>query len=70
LLQNARRFADRGGGVIMVLHDLDLAVGAADKIVVMREGAIVEHVAAQALSPQMIECVFGVRPDWKLRGCA
>lgn len=37
-LQIARGHAAAGGGVLAVLHDLNLAVMAADEIVAMREG--------------------------------
>jgi iron complex transport system ATP-binding protein len=37
-MQIARDFADRGGGVIAILHDLNLTSMFADRIVVMHEG--------------------------------
>lgn len=55
-----RTYADRGGGVIAVLHDLNLASMYADSIAVMRAG----EMAAQdrvdmVLSDTLIESVFG-----------
>ncbi|MGH6763931.1 MAG: heme ABC transporter ATP-binding protein [Phyllobacterium sp.] len=40
IMQIARDFADRGGGVITILHDLNLTSMFADEVLVMREGAI------------------------------
>lgn len=41
-LQNFRELADGGAGVLMITHDIDLALLAADKIAVFYAGAIVE----------------------------
>lgn len=59
-------FARRGGGVIMVLHDLDLARQASDTILVLQQGAVVAHrAAARDLDDRLLEGVFGVEQDWK-----
>lgn len=54
VLRIARDFARAGGGVVAVLHDLNLAAGFADRLVVLAEGAVVadgppEHVLTDAL---------------------
>lgn len=40
ILQIARRFADAGGGVIAILHDLNLTSMFADQITVLKNGAV------------------------------
>lgn len=45
VMQIARDFADQGGGVVAVMHDLNLSAMFADHMVLMRDG----HVAAQGL---------------------
>jgi iron complex transport system ATP-binding protein len=40
IMQIARAFATRGGGVIAILHDLNLTSMYADRVVVMHEGCI------------------------------
>jgi len=57
----AQRFARAGGGVVAVLHDLNLAARHADRIVVICKGRVAANGApADVLTPQMIEEVFGV----------
>ena len=41
IMRIARDFAERGGGVVAILHDLNLAAMFADRIVLMRDGRIV-----------------------------
>jgi iron complex transport system ATP-binding protein len=65
VLRTVRRFAAEGGGIVMVLHDLELATSAADFVLVLKGGAVIDKVSAAALSPALIENVFGVAPDWK-----
>lgn len=43
VLRLARRFADTGGGVVAVLHDLNLTTVVADHLVLMAEGRIAAH---------------------------
>jgi iron complex transport system ATP-binding protein len=40
IMQIARAFADRGGGVIAILHDLNLTAMYADRAVIMHEGRV------------------------------
>lgn len=41
-----RGFADAGGGVLLITHDLELALRAADRVAVFRDGAVVEETDA------------------------
>lgn len=61
ILDEARRFARAGGGVVAILHDLNLAALYGDHLVVIADG----HVAAEGppqkvLTDQMIRSVFGI----------
>ncbi|MCX5478144.1 heme ABC transporter ATP-binding protein [Kaistia geumhonensis] len=60
-LAAAQRFARAGGGVVAVLHDLNLAARHADRIVVVRKGRIAaDGPPAEVLTAGLIEDVFGV----------
>ncbi len=56
----------RGGtGVVIVLHDLALAMNYADRAVVLDRGELAADAAPlQALSSQVIERVWGVKTRW------
>src|SRR3569623_3829278 len=57
----ARDFADQGGGVIAILHDLNLAAMFADRIVLMRNGSIVANsTPAQTISADAVAAEFDV----------
>lgn len=43
VMRIARRFADAGGGVVAVMHDLNLTAMVADHLALMAEGRIVEQ---------------------------
>jgi iron complex transport system ATP-binding protein len=62
------RVAARGGlCVVAVLHDLNLAAAAADRIVVMSRGrAVAEGPAADVLTAERVEAVWGI-PVWRGR---
>ena len=48
-----RDFADKGGGVLLITHDLELALSVAHKVVVLRDGQAVDEVpAARFLEPE------------------
>ena len=58
-LETARRAADRGIGVLAVLHDLNLASMYADRIVVLREGRIAaEGAPADVLTEATVHDAF------------
>lgn len=57
-----RAFADRGGGALVVLHDLALAARYADRLIWMRDGAIVaDGPVTETLTEARIADVYGVR---------
>lgn len=61
ILRIARTHADRGGGVVMVLHDLNWAAACADRIVVVHEGRIHAQGTPQAvLTGDLTREVFGL----------
>lgn len=43
-----RAFANDGGGVLLITHDLDFAVHTADRLAVFREGTVVEETSVTA----------------------
>lgn len=61
-LRIAREHAKQGGGVLAVLHDINLAVMAADEIVAMREGReIARGSPAEIVTDDLIHALYGVR---------
>jgi iron complex transport system ATP-binding protein len=61
IMDVARAFARRGGGVIAVLHDLNLAALYADAIVALRDGSVVASGApAAVLNDKVLNTVFDV----------
>ncbi|MFG1391414.1 heme ABC transporter ATP-binding protein [Xanthobacter agilis] len=62
VLRLARAHADAGGGVLAVLHDLNLAAMVADRMVVLAHGGIVaEGPAAEVLTDDVLHRAFGVK---------
>ena len=61
-LNIVRQFSDRGVGVLMVLHDLNLAARCADNLVVVN-GGMIEAVGSpdKILTEQLIEKVFDIK---------
>jgi iron complex transport system ATP-binding protein len=61
-LDIVRQFAARGVGVLMVLHDLNLAARCADNLVVVNGGMIEAYGSpAQVLTEHLVEKVFAVK---------
>jgi iron complex transport system ATP-binding protein len=61
-LKIAREHANSGGGVLAVLHDLNLAVMAADEIVAMREGRVIARGAPKEIvTDELIHALYEVR---------
>lgn len=62
MMELAGRLATDGKTVIMVLHDLTLALQAADRLVVMEKGEIAaQGTAEEVFASRRIDSVFGVR---------
>ncbi len=61
LVETAKRRARSGTAVVAVLHDLNLAVRFADRIVVLRKGAVAaDGSPAETITDRMIADVFEV----------
>lgn len=61
ILDEARRFARAGGGVVAILHDLNLAALYGDHLVVIAKGRVAaEGSSQQVLTDAMLRSVFGV----------
>ena len=61
IMRVARDFANHGGGIIAILHDLNLAAMFADRIVLMRNGRIVANgTPSQTISDEAVASVFDV----------
>lgn len=58
-LDDLRSFADRGGGVLLITHDLELALRVADRVAVFRDGAVVEETAVASFDrPELLRHPF------------
>ncbi len=44
-LDDFRAFADQGGGVLLITHDIELALQVADRVAVFRDGTVIEETA-------------------------
>lgn len=65
LLARLRRAAEASAGVVLVLHDLALAMNHADRVVVLERGAVAADGAPEeALAAEVIERVWGVSVRW------
>lgn len=65
LLAHLRRAAQAGAGVVLVLHDLALAMNHADRVIVLDGGAkAADGAPEEALSAAVIERVWGVGARW------
>ena len=49
-LDDLRRFADAGGGVLLITHDIELALRACDRVAVFRDGAVVEETSSESFA--------------------
>ncbi|WP_280397723.1 ABC transporter ATP-binding protein [Nocardia carnea] len=57
-----RLHADLGRTVVMVLHDLNLAIRYSDRLVVLRDGTVFAQGApAEIITPELLAEVFGLR---------
>lgn len=65
MLKHLRMAADSGAGVVLVLHDLALAMNHADHVLVLDHGICVsEGTPEQALPERLIADVWGVEARW------
>lgn len=65
LLKVLRAEADRGTGVVLVLHDLSLAMNHADRVLVLDRGCLkADSAPEEALSLGVINDVWGVKANW------
>lgn len=65
LLSHLRGCAGQGMGVVLVLHDLALAMNHADRVVVLDQGAVAADGPPEvALAEPVLEQVWGVRAGW------
>jgi iron complex transport system ATP-binding protein len=61
VLETAREFANGGGAVLAVLHDLNLAAEFADQLIVMHEGKVTAcGPALQTINDETIARVYGI----------
>lgn len=49
-LDDFRAFADNGGGVLLITHDIELALRVADRVAVFKDGTVVEETAVANFS--------------------
>ncbi|WP_435417257.1 ABC transporter ATP-binding protein [Parerythrobacter aurantius] len=65
LLEHLRGAAMQGAGVVLVLHDLALAMNHADHVLVLDKGMLAASGPPdEALAPDVIARVFGVEASW------
>ncbi len=65
LIGHLRRSARGGTGIVIVLHDLALAMNHADRVLVLDHGTLVGDGPPQdALTPDTIKQVWGARVEW------
>lgn len=65
LIGYLRQRAGSGQGVVIVLHDLALAMNHADRVLVLKEGRLIaDGEPVDALSPQVIREGWGVDAQW------
>lgn len=65
LLRHLRRAAEQGTGVVLVVHDLALAMNHADHVAVLDKGRLIASGSpADALSEAVIANVWGVTAKW------
>ena len=64
-VQDLRDFANGGGGVMLITHDVELALRVADRIAVFQDGTVVEETSVAAFaSPEGLRHPF-TRALWR-----
>jgi peptide/nickel transport system ATP-binding protein len=75
VLDDFRRFADDGGGVLLITHDIELALAVADRVAVFDDGAVVEETAVsnfaspQTLTHQFSKALWHALPEHDFAVC-
>ncbi|WP_252178085.1 heme ABC transporter ATP-binding protein [Endozoicomonas sp. 4G] len=60
-LKMARRQAEKGVGVLVILHDLNLAARYSDRLVILKEGGMAAHgTPHEVLTAETVQAVFDV----------
>ncbi len=58
-LDDLRAFADAGGGVVLITHDIELALSVADRVAIFHEGTVVEETGVGSFaSPDQLRHPF------------
>lgn len=58
-LADFRAFADDGGGVMLITHDIELALRVADRVAVFKDGTVVEETSVASFeSPELLRHPF------------
>lgn len=64
-LDDLRAFADAGGGVLLVTHDIELALAVADRVAVFCDGTVVEETGVQSFESPDLLCHPFSRALWR-----
>lgn len=58
-MQDFRSFADRGGSVLLITHDIELALQVADRVAVFKDGSVVEETSVDCFEdPSLLRHPF------------
>lgn len=58
-MQDFRSFADRGGSVLLITHDIELALQVADRVAVFKDGSVVEETSVESFKdPSLLRHSF------------
>lgn len=58
-MEDFRTFANQGGGVLLITHDIELALRVADRVAVFKDGTVVEETAVENFAaPHLLQHPF------------
>ncbi len=58
-MEDFRAFADSGGGVLLITHDIELALSVADRIAIFKDGTVIEETSVDSFaSPDLLKSEF------------
>lgn len=60
-MDDLRQLADEGVGVMLITHDVDLALRVADRLAIFKDGAVVEETSVEAFKEGSLETDFARR---------